>query len=69
MAKTYRVLSGNTFHDVVEGKTRAITGGQEIQLEDDVAAMHVGRIELVPEPDAKAVQTSAPPKGGNKPTA
>lgn len=46
MARRYTVLPGHSF-DRGDGTTAS--GGDEIELEDDVAAAHAHRIDAIPE--------------------
>lgn len=57
MPRVYKILPGHTF-DLGAGKTAG--AGDEIELEDDVAALHAHRVE----PVQAAVQTPAPDSGG-----
>jgi hypothetical protein len=59
MAKRYKILPGHKFTTDTPGEV--LTGGQFVQLEDDVAALHPDKIELAEEAEAAgdAVQTSA----------
>lgn len=46
--KTYRIASGASFVATdAEGRPVRLTGGQEIALEDDVAAAHADKLELL----------------------
>ncbi len=73
--RTYTIRTGCSFR-LHDGTLR--TGGQEIELEDDVAQAHADKIELVPdepelaatpEPDPETgVQTPAPAEPGEAST-
>jgi hypothetical protein len=66
MLRTYTIRTGCSFR-LHDGTLR--TGGEEIDLEDDVAQIHADKIDLLaeePAPEAApapepAVQTPAPP--------
>jgi hypothetical protein len=56
--KTYTILNG-TFVDSVDGKDVIRQPGEQITLEDDVAALHVGKLQPEQEPAAQGDDTLA----------
>lgn len=53
--KTYTIRTGASFR---VSDTRLLTGGETVELEDDVAAAHADKLE--PLPAEPSPQTSAP---------
>lgn len=56
----YRILPGHTYRDA-DGSVKG--PGAEIELGDDVAAMHPGSVELIPDAAEPAEQPAEPAPG------
>lgn len=63
MATLRTIRSGASFVTTDEaGKPVTKYGGEQIELDDDVAAAHADKLEPLPPPE-EAVQTPEPPAG------
>lgn len=59
MAKQYKIRAGFSF---IDNKAGVLAGGEIVTLEDDVAALHLHKLEDVPEPPAPAKKPAAKAK-------